>query len=209
MSSPTTNAELELQAVNEILASVGQAPVTSLDQTNPDVAIANSTLKEVSREVQAEGWTFNREYNYPIPVNSENEILVPTNVLQMDLNKNYVNADKCAVVRSQGGQRKMYDRYNHTFKWSPSPVYFDMLWYYEWIDLPIPMQEFIVARSAVIVSQRIIGDPQQFQMLQSREAYCRSNAQEYETRQGKYTMFGSPEGQDYYVSYQPFHALYR
>lgn len=54
MSSPTTNAELELQAVNEILASVGQAPVTSLDQTNPDVAIANSTLKEVSREVQAE-----------------------------------------------------------------------------------------------------------------------------------------------------------
>jgi len=83
------------------------------------------------------------------------------------------------------------------------------LWYYEWIDLPIPMQEFIVARSAVIVSQRIIGDAEQYQMLQARESYCRSNVQEYDTRQGKYTMFGHPEGQDYYVSYQPFHALYR
>ena len=34
MAFPTTNATEELPAVNEILASVGQAPVTTLDQTN-------------------------------------------------------------------------------------------------------------------------------------------------------------------------------
>jgi hypothetical protein len=73
---PTTNnAQAELQAVNEILASIGQAPVTTIEaQTityengsvveaviNPEVAIAYETLLQVSREVQAEGWTFNRE----------------------------------------------------------------------------------------------------------------------------------------------------
>ena len=63
MAFPTTNATQELPAVNEILASVGQAPVTTLDQTNPDVAIAYDTLLQVSREVQAEGWTFNKEYH--------------------------------------------------------------------------------------------------------------------------------------------------
>ena len=62
MPFPTTNATQELPALNNILASVGQAPVTTLDQTNPDVAIAYNTLLEVSREVQAEGWTFNREH---------------------------------------------------------------------------------------------------------------------------------------------------
>ena len=61
MAFPTTNATEELHAVNQILASVGQAPVTTLDQTNPDVAIAYDTLTSVSREVQAEGWTFNTE----------------------------------------------------------------------------------------------------------------------------------------------------
>ena len=61
MAYPTTNAKEELPAINQILASVGQAPVTTLDQTNPDVAIAYDTLLQVSREVQSEGWTFNTE----------------------------------------------------------------------------------------------------------------------------------------------------
>ena len=43
MPIPTTNATQELPAVNQILASVGQAPVTTRDQTNPDVAIAYDT----------------------------------------------------------------------------------------------------------------------------------------------------------------------
>ena len=35
-------------------------------QTNPDVAIALNTLREVSREVQAEGWSYNTEFDYKI-----------------------------------------------------------------------------------------------------------------------------------------------
>ena len=66
MAFPTTNATQELPAVNQILQSCGQAPVTTLDQTNPDVAIAYQTLLEVSREVQAEGWSFNKEFHYEI-----------------------------------------------------------------------------------------------------------------------------------------------
>ena len=51
MAIPTTNSASELPAVNQILQTVGQAPVTTLDQTNPDVAIAYDTLLQVSREV--------------------------------------------------------------------------------------------------------------------------------------------------------------
>ena len=51
MPFPTTNATQELPAINQILTSCGQAPVTTLDQTNPEVAIAYATLLQVSREV--------------------------------------------------------------------------------------------------------------------------------------------------------------
>jgi hypothetical protein len=81
MPFPTTNRQEELPAVNEILASVGQAPVTTLDQTNPDVAIAYDTLLNVSREVQSEGWTFNKEYNYPFKPDSNKHIQIPSNII--------------------------------------------------------------------------------------------------------------------------------
>ena len=54
----------ELEAINRMLAGIGQAPVNTVDQANPDVAICSRTLKQVSQEVQSEGWTFNRINNF-------------------------------------------------------------------------------------------------------------------------------------------------
>ena len=76
MPFPTTNATQELPAINQILTSCGQAPVTTLDQTNPEVAIAYATLLQVSREIQAEGWTFNKEYHYEFTPDNNKEILL-------------------------------------------------------------------------------------------------------------------------------------
>jgi hypothetical protein len=292
MPFPTTGSNTELQAVNQILASVGQAPVTTLTTeetlvinevarftgsisgttlttttanipvgtyiggtgvasgtsiatagieqvtdpvtyeytvnisqtvteramtqsivtsrvetpTNPDVAIALNTLREVSREVQAEGWTFNKEYDYPITPDSNNEVLIPNNVLQMDLNQNYpVNMNRDSINR--GG--RLYDRTAHSYIWDDETLYVDITWHFDWENVPTPIQAFITARAAAVVSSRIIGDANQYQMLQQKEAFTRSMALEYECNQGDYTFFGSPQGQNYYQSYQPYHTLYR
>jgi len=185
-----------------------QSNVTSRVETptNPDVAIVLNTLREVSREVQSEGWTFNKEYDYPITPDSNNEVLIPNNALQMDLNQNYpVNMNRDAVNR--GG--KLYDRTAHSYTWDDETIYVDITWYFDWENIPAPVQAFIVARAASIVSSRIIGDGSQYQMLQQKEAFARSMALEYECNQGDYTYFGSPQGQNYYQSYQPYHTLYR
>ena len=212
MPIPTTNATEELPAVNEILASCGQAPVTTLDQTNPDVAIAYDTLTQVSREVQAEGWSFNTEYDVErSTINKQFEI--PEDMLQVDLAVGNV-ASRVAtgdkdVVRRSG---KLYDKYNHTYDITSEDngtIKLDVIWKFDWVDLPVPIQDYIVSRAAVIVSSRIVGDGGQYQMLQQREAYTRAMALEYETRQGDYTFFGHPKGQDRYISYQPYKALYR
>ena len=203
MPFPTTNAQTELQAVNEILASVGQAPVTTLDQTNPDVAIAYDTLTQVSREVQAEGWTFNKEFDYPFTPNTNNEIIIPNNVLQIDLTADYRDRD---AVRRSG---KLYDRTAHSYEWEDDKVRCDVVWYFDWTDLPVPIKDYIVARAASITSTRIVGDTSQYQMLQQKEAYMRAMALEYECNQGDYTFFGHPRGANYYNSYEPYKALYR
>ena len=206
MPFPTTNATQELPAINQILSSCGQAPVTTLDQTNPDVAIAYDTLLQVSREVQAEGWTFNKEYHYEMTPDTNDQILIPSNILQIKLTENSANMDKDGVRRSG----KLYDRHNHTYDWTDDTVECDIVWEFDWVDLPQPIQDFIVARAATFVSQRIVGDQTQYQMLQQQEAYMRALALEYETQQGQFTFFGHPQGHtNYYQSYQPFHALSR
>ena len=206
MPFPTTNATQELPAINQILSSCGQAPVTTLDTTNPDVAIAYDTLLQVSREVQAEGWTFNKEYHYEMTPDTDDFILIPNNIVQIKLTENSANMDKDGIRRSG----KLYDRHNHTYKWTDETVECDVVWEFDWIDLPEPIQNFIVARAAVFTSQRIVGDNAQYQMLQQQEAYARAMALEYETQQGQFTFFGHPQGHtNYYQSYQPFKALSR
>ena len=204
MAFPTTNAQQELPAVNQILQSCGQAPVTTLDQTNPDVAIAYQTLLEVSREVQAEGWSFNKEYFYELTPDNNNQILIPNNMLQVDLSHTASNMDK-DVIRRSG---KLYDKANHTYTFTEK-VECDITWLFDWVDLPTPIADFIVARAASIVSSRIVGDNNQYAILQQKEAFTRAMALEYECNQGDYTYFGHPGKTNTYNSYKPYNALFR
>ena len=207
MPFPPTNATQELPAINQILSSCGQAPVTTLDTTNPDVAIAYDTLLQISREVQSEGWTFNKEYHYEFTPDTNDEIPIANNILQIKLTENSNNIDFDGIRRNG----KLYDRQHHTYKWTDfDTVECDIVWEFDWVDLPQPIQDFITARTATVVSQRIVGDTSQYQMLQQQEAYMRAMALEYETQQGQYTFFGHPQGQtNYYQSYQPYQALKR
>lgn len=219
MSTPTTREELD--AVNQILASVGQAPVTAFDQngdeieltqpTNPDVAIAYNTLTQVSREVQSEGWTFNKEYSVIIPLTENNEALIPDSVLQLSLSDNVVyNRSHKGVLRTdtKDGLKKLWDRVDHTFEWAQDLIC-DVMYLYPFQDLPTPIRGYIVAKAATMTSQRIVGDTNLYQMLAQFEAQQRAVALQYETTQGTFSMFGTPEAADYYVEYKPIHTLRR
>ena len=203
----TTSRLTEIDAINEVLAAIGQAPVTTLDQTNPDVSIIQQTLSSVSREVQSEGWHFNKENNYELVPDTNKEILIPANYLQIDLNRQ--DNGSRDVVRRNG---KLYDKWKEPRSEATKfdeKIRADIVWYLEWTDLPAPIQDYIVARTATVSSTRLVGDSTQYQMLQQREQNSRANALEYDCNQGDYTYFGHPEGENYYISYQPYRALYR
>ncbi len=204
MSNPTNAVSTELDAVNQILSSVGQAPVSTLDMQNPEVYIVLSTLREVNKQVQSESWTFNTERHVELARDNNNKIKVPASALSVDANVQKYN-DKYNIVRRQG---YLYDMYKHTNVFDEDLVV-DIVWLIAYADLPPIVQSYVVARAARIVSVKLIGDSEIFQLLQEQELQTRVALMEYETQQGDYSMFGFREEDNYYTSYQPFTTLTR
>jgi len=132
------------------------------------------------------------------------EILIPNNMLQIDLSNNAANMNK-DVVRRSG---KLYDKANHTYTFNDK-VECDITWLFDWVDVPTPIADFITARAASVVSSRIVGDNNQYAILQQKEAFARAMALEYECNQGDYTYFGHSGKTNTYTSYKPYNALYR
>ena len=53
------NANDDLDAINDMLAAIGEPAVLQLDEGNADVSNAQRILHRVNRQVQAKGWNFN------------------------------------------------------------------------------------------------------------------------------------------------------
>ena len=206
MPFPTNAASTELDAVNQILSSVGQAPVTTLDLQNPEVFTAVNTLREQSKQVQLEGWSFNTERHYT-GLNRDkttNKIAYPSNMLAIDANVE-VHKDTYDLVPRNGF---VYDREGHTYTFTED-ITADVLWYWDFQYLPPGIQAYITAKAARMCAVKMVGDVQLNQLLQEQEATTRAAVIEEECRQGDYSFFGFKDGQNFYTSYQPFQALSR
>jgi len=101
----------ELNAVNTILSAVGEPPVTTLDsQTNADAAIAQNILEEVNREVQTMGWHFNTQHDVEFSPNSDNLIVLPDDVVRIDVDPRIKKATEVGTVSSQTDNRDITQR---------------------------------------------------------------------------------------------------
>ena len=203
---PSTVSSTELDALNKVLGAVGQAPITTINHTNPDAAIAWTTLQDCNLEVQAEGWNFNRQRQYPLIASSTGILTIPSEFLYTSLSDTAENRGIDVTVR----QGKLYNLVDHTFTWEANRAYLlDIVEQLSFEDLPIPAREYIISRAAVQASYKIVGDQTLYQMLQQKESYARSSLMTYETEQGNYSMFGWGLGQNLYQPYRPYNVLAR
>ena len=83
--------DTELSAVNSILGSIGQSPITSLTTgnplANPEIALIHNLLMEVTKDVQNEGWHFNKEDHVKISPDTNGNFIIPTNYLRYDVHE--------------------------------------------------------------------------------------------------------------------------
>lgn len=132
--TPTT----ELEAINLMLASIGESPVnTAEDNGVVDAVMARQMLRASSRRVQAKGWSWNTDKaltlarSYP-----EGEVKLPANTLRVDTVGDSVGVD---VV--QRGNR-LYDRRNHTYEFGTALVV-DLVSFLPFEELPETARQFI------------------------------------------------------------------
>jgi hypothetical protein len=208
----TTDTDTELSAVNSILGSIGQSPVTTLGTStidngvtayaNPEISFIYNILTEVNKDVQNEGWHFNTEYHVKESPDGNKNIVLDADVLRYDLHESE-DRTKDVVVR----KGKLYDLVNHTYEFT-GDLYLDEVILYAFEDLPNSFQRYITYRAAVRAATQLVSNPQLVQLLTQQEAKARAVCMEYETSMGDHTYFGLPHDSNY-RSYKPYSVLSR
>ena len=198
MASRTT----KLQAVNQVISNIGQAPATNLNTTNPQVSLAEDLIDQVSIDVQSEGWVFNTEQDYPFtPDNTTNQIAIPSNILQVDMPW---GSGYNVVIRDG----KLYDRLEHTFTWTEQGK-LDVTWLFDFEDLPEAAKQYITIRAANLFAMRMTGSTEVAKYSEREEVNARAALLEYECNQGDYSVFSSGSDVSPVRTYQPINTIWR
>ena len=171
----------ELAAVNDILAAIGEPPVSTLEgDANADVANARRILNKVNRSIQSRGWTFNIE---------EGVTLLPDVFSEMiPYNTDYLS------MLSNGGQSQyvnrggyVYDRIARTDRF-PGGIVVNLIRLREFAEMPECYRHLIVTKAARQFNSRFFGAPEVDGTLQEEEAEAKQACFEYELDYGNYNM---------------------
>lgn len=144
----------ELEAVNVMLGTIGEAPVNSLSGTLPvDVSTAVSVLKEVRRKVLGLGWWFNIDYEVQSTLDGSNNIVLATNVLRADL----TYPDPNIILQQRGV--KLYNGKTQTYVFTQAPK-LTLTYLLDWVELPEQARQYVMHRAARIFQARTVGAPE-------------------------------------------------
>lgn len=161
----------KLEAVNIILNSIGETPVSSLASGLPDAEEAEAKLDATSLEVQSKGWHQNVERGLYLSRQASGEIIIPNHYLRVDT----VEGDKeiNVTIREQGGRRKLFDVINHKFKFDKD-LKCDVIVSIDFEGLTFEMQNYIAQRAARKFQESVMGSAQldNFMVRQEQEAYA-------------------------------------
>ena len=203
MASTTIDLDTELSAVNSILGAIGQAPLTTLNFDNPEVAFIINLLRDANVDTQSEGWHFNTEKHVKFAIDANGRIAIGNDIVSMDLHDNY-NKRTMDLVRRNGF---LYDKIDHTDVFT-SDLDLDIVRLYNFEDLPSPFRRYITYRASRQAATQLVANPNLAQLLQGQESLARAALMEYECNQADHSMLGF-EDNTTYQTYQPFKNLRR
>ena len=210
MTTTTVDIDTELSAVNAILGSIGQSPISQIDFTNPEISFVYNLLKESNQDVQSEGWTFNIEYHIKENVNSsDNKIIIESDVIRIDMTDEWDRTRDFVRRKDSDGIWKLYDRVNHTFEF-PDDEYFyvNKTRLLKFEDIPSVFQRYIIYRASGRAAVQLVSNRELQGMLSTYELQSRAACIEYECNQGDHSYFGWPD-ESAYQPYKPYTMLRR
>lgn len=175
------SSDKALDAINDMLAAIGEAPVNSLDNSqNVDVINAIRVLDKVNRQVQSKGWSFNHVESTNLnPGTLTKKIAWQDDILYL------VGTDGTKYIQ-KGDYVYDFDNQTDTFD---SSIEVEMIRLVDFEYMPIPVRDYITAKAARIFQSQTLNDDSLAQNLVSLENEAWAALQEYEMELGDYTAY--------------------
>ena len=195
----------ELECINIMLAAIGEAPINSLVGTLPvDARIAQSTLTEVNKSVQSEGWSFNTETDVTLTRDGSNHVNLPSNVLRVD-----ANIHQHPTIDPIQRGLKLYDRQNNKYEFDEDLIC-TVVYFRDFNEIPEPARYYMNIKAARIFVDRLVSDQGLRTYTQQDEVRARAILMETDLANGDHNMLrGDPSLTNIFDTYNPSSALIR
>jgi hypothetical protein len=195
----------ELECINIMLAAIGEAPINSLLGTLPvDARIAQSTLTEVNKSVQSEGWSFNTETDVTLTRDGSNHVNLPADVLRVD-----ANIHQHPTIDPIQRGLKLYDRQNNKYEFDEDLIC-TVVYFRDFNEIPEPARYYMNIKAARIFVDRLVSDQGLRTYTQEDEVRARSILMETDLANGDHNMLrGDPSLTNVFDTYNPSSALIR
>ena len=186
MTTPTV-AQTKLDAVNLMLASIGQSPVNTLTGTLPkDVNKAVVALDSALREVLTQGWSFNSDTEYEMAVDGTFRIAVPASSLQID--PTYGQDFVPRYDSNSPAGMFLYDRDKNSFNEFVTAVKVDIVWAFEFEQIPQHARQYVATKAARKYQQGIMASAILHQFTRDDESEAYATFRRVEKRQKKFNI---------------------
>ena len=195
----------ELEAVNTVLSTIGEAPLSTLSGALPvDGTMAKNVLNEINREVQSMGWHFNTHNKASLSKDTNNKIPIATNVLRVELNPyKYSKTDYDIVQRNN----YLYNLATNSDSFTKDFTEATLIYLLDFADIPEQAKRYITVRSARVFHDRTLGANTLHKFSLEDEQKSLAVLRQAEMQTGDFTVFDSPE-QVYTVGRNKTHWWY-
>jgi hypothetical protein len=201
----TVAATTELEAINIMLAAIGEAPVNSLIGTLPvDVKLAQSTLTEFNKEIQSEGWSFNTEIDVTLTRDASNQIALSQDILRID-----PNIHQHPTIDAIQRGLKLYDRLNNKFEFDEDLIC-TVIYLRTFEEIPEPARRYITIKAARVFVDRLVTDDGLRTYTEQDETRARAILMETDLANGDHNILrGDPSLTSVFDTYSPANGLIR
>ena len=201
----TVVATTELEAVNIMMAAIGETPVNTLTGTLPaDVVIAQSTLTEINKDVQSEGWSFNTEIDVTLTRDGSNHINLPKDILRVD-----ANIHQHPTIDPIQRGLKLYDRQNNKYEFDEDLIC-TVVYFRDFDEIPEQARRYINIKAARVFVDRLVGDQGLRTYTQEDETRARTILTETDYANADHNLLrGDPSLTSIFDTYNPSSALIR
>jgi len=186
MTTPTAPMT-KIDAVNLMLASVGQSPLNTISGTIPkEGSKAVLALDNALREVCLQGWSFNQDTDYPLTPSS-GKIAIPAGAGFVDPShgQNYTmrwDTAETAALRVYDNDKRSFDDFG------TAAIDFNIIWLFEYEQVPQHVRQYVATKAGRKFQSGIMGSTILYEFTREMETEAYAAFRRIEKRQKQYNI---------------------